>query len=239
MCNLILDFLYPQKCIYCDKLLTFTKSLFLCRSCYRSLPWVNKNHCRKCGRSIGKALASPICCKTCHSNEMFFDNGKSILDFNETSKKIITEIKYAGNLQYKGVLEGLIKMGFKKNKFIPGFDYITYVPLHPVRYKERGFNQSKIIAEIIGKYFKRPVISALKCIKKPHDQAALKLMERSDNVKQMFEINSSYQNKPLNKTLIVDDVLTSGNTLNECSRILSINGFNNISIMTFLSVADH
>ena len=99
-------------------------------------------------------------------------------------------------------------------------DAIVPVPLHPRRYAERGFNQARLLADILGQKIGRPVVDLLKRDRYTLQQAKLSREERQLNVHHAF-LNSNFN---ANAVLLVDDVFTTGATMQECARVLKASG---------------
>lgn len=115
------------------------------------------------------------------------------------------------------------------------YDYILYVPLHKKRERKRGFNQSKIIAKTLGQHLDIEVLDILERSKSTKRLFELDENERKQELKNAFKVNEDikkYKNKSI---LLIDDIFTTGSTVNEISKILKLNGISNIYILTFLS----
>ena len=116
-------------------------------------------------------------------------------------------------------------------------DCITYVPLVPLKYKERGFNQSHLLAKWVGRRLKVPVRPLLFRSSQNVPQASLGLSGRALNVAGCFQARKSHF-RDARKVVIVDDVMTSGSTLNECAKALSEAGMEAITVLTLMSVPE-
>lgn len=131
-------------------------------------------------------------------------------------KKLIFQIKYEGMFD---AIDELVKKAFEiRESWLPENTIITFVPMFKKKEKQRGFNQAEIIARKIGKIAGKEVIPLLEKIKDTPSQTELNKEEREKNVKGAFRmcgVGPSTQN-----VLLVDDVWTSGATINECCRIL-------------------
>ncbi len=125
----------------------------------------------------------------------------------------------------------------KNEKFcvqIKKYDIIIPIPISRKRYKERGYNQSSIFAKNIAKSFDIKYIDkALIKVKNNYPQSSLKKENREENVKNTYKMNEKYVNNIINKkVLIVDDIFTTGNTVNECAHIIKKNGSNIVGVLT-------
>ena len=110
-------------------------------------------------------------------------------------------------------------------------ELIIPVPLHKKRERQRGFNQAKLLAEIIGRYYDKPVASALERLKNTKAQFDLPREERFQNIKQAFKVvdPKSVYNK---RVLLLDDIYTTGATIAECSKALKIAGARRVEVLT-------
>jgi competence protein ComFC len=115
------------------------------------------------------------------------------------------------------------------------FDYILYVPLHKKRERKRGFNQSKIIANQLGKELGIEVLDILERSKNTRRLFELDEKERQQELKNVFKISKDIENYTNKNILLIDDIFTTGSTVNEISKLLKLNGINEVYIFTFLT----
>lgn len=115
------------------------------------------------------------------------------------------------------------------------FDYILYVPLHKKRERKRGFNQSKIIANQLGKELGIEVLDILERSKNTRRLFELDEKERKQELKNVFKISKDIENYTNKNILLIDDIFTTGSTVNEISKLLKLNGINEVYIFTFLT----
>ncbi len=115
------------------------------------------------------------------------------------------------------------------------FDYILYVPLHKKRERKRGFNQSKIIANQLGKELGVEVLDILERSKNTRRLFELDEKERKQELKNVFKISKDIENYRNKKVLLIDDIFTTGSTVNEIAKSLKLNGINEVYIFTFLT----
>lgn len=211
----ILDFLFPEKCVLCRKI-----GSFLCPDCFSYLSFDVKSLCLVCNKPSFNGLTHPSC-KTKSSIDGCF----SALSYNKTAKKLIYNFKYKPYLTgLKSVLGELFHESIIQNEELTsllasGKWHMVPIPLSSSKLRKRGYNQSEILAEELGKRLRIPVKNLLKRIIDTKTQVGLKVEERKKNIKDAFELNSKY--KILNpNVLLVDDVVTTGSTLLEASKVL-------------------
>ncbi len=197
--NFILDIFFPSFCVACKK-----EGSFLCESCKYKIEILNTpSHFPE------KSKIKKLYCATKYQNIIL--------------KNLIHNFKYRHIKEIKNELSELVIKHLKLNDFTTSKSQILIpVPLHKKRFLKRGFNQSELIAEKIGKYFNIPVKTKLIKRKKDTKCQALreKRKERKENLKNAFSIIS---NKTLKEkeVILVDDIITSGTTLKECAKEIS------------------
>jgi ComF family protein len=233
----LFDFVYPPLCLLCETRLGFDKPLYFCRSCFRNLPWIGKKACLECGRYLAASAHFKSRCKVCQQTKHFFTDACSALQFDETLKNLLFEMKYSGEWGLSKALSVLLLHPLKRMISDCKPNCITFVPLHPLRHKERGFNQSALLAKHLGKSLRIPVKSLIARNRWDAIQANTSWKERAKNIHGSFEILKKRDPMP-EHVLLVDDVMTSGSTLNECSKVLKMAGSTRITLASLFSVAE-
>ncbi len=224
--NTILDILFPPICLNCQKHLD-AKNKLICEECLALIKINNALFCPICRLRL--AENKQICHHKFSYNYILAAAGNyddSIL------QNLIHYFKYKSCKNLAPILgEILIKylnsvnLNFNFSNFI-----VVPIPLHPKRERERGFNQSKLIAEIMANYLNLPLIDGLKRIKNNDPHAKIKGAEkRNKNIAGCFEIKNPEIIMIEDKNIIlIDDVFTSGATINESVKILKIGGVKKI-----------
>lgn len=197
--NFFIDLIFPKFCVLCQKFNTY-----LCQQCFESInfyPFPLKLEVEKC----------------------YLENVFVMAQYEGVTKKLITTLKYQS---IKDIGITLARMIYYTTK-IPQVDVITSVPLHPKRLRERGFNQATQIAAELSKLTKTPFRQLL--IRTKHSQPQAKIADKSqrlEHLKNTFSLNEKISKQKL--ILIIDDVVTTGTTLNECAKILNRDGHSKI-----------
>ncbi len=142
--------------------------------------------------------------------------------YSSPISNLIKELKYKHVKQISKTCAQLLYYSMK----IPQADFITAVPLHFQRERERGFNQAELIAQHLAISVKTPYVQFLQKNIHTQNQASITSKKgRQENIQNVFSIKQSLEKQTLSqKTLIVDDVTTTGSTLNECAKVLKSNG---------------
>ena len=211
--GIALDLLFPQRCVGCGK-----EGNLVCASCLHSLPRIMPPICPKCG----KPQTSGILCPGCTGWQTEIDGIRAPFRFDGVIREAVHQLKY-NNLRALVIpLVGFL-LDYMEANPVPG-QVLVPVPLHPKRLKERGYNQSSLLAYRLGKLIDLPVIdNCLVRTKFVTPQArASTVAERRENVADAFLCRDRrLQNRDV---ILIDDVSTSGATLNACARALKAFG---------------
>lgn len=241
--DLILDILYPSNinCFLCEMPISRKNKYSMCRKCFEELIFIN-NSCEVCGKPIiSKNLEKSLYinnCEFCKDKSFLFDRNISFIEYGKLSSEIVFRYKY-GNKTYiareiSKIMCDIIEEKYKN--ILINADYITYVPLSKKRFKERGFNQSEKIASYICKYFSLKLSHIVERSKDTKKLFGLNYNERKKELKNSFCINDEFKDDLNGKNIvIIDDIFTTGTTINEISKILKLKGVNSIVSMTFLT----
>lgn len=218
MWDFVLDFLYPKFCLCCQK----NAADFLCAKCHSQIPKFQFDRCPICEKMSPWGKTHEKCQKR------FNLNGLTVgVDFNNSKvRQLIHAFKYQGDF---AVAKSLVNLFLQKKMQALPKDFlanivITFVPLSAHKAKTRGFNQAEILAKEIGHFLKLPVQPLLSRVKYIKAQMSVKkFKERQENVKSAFEI-LPYDFPLPKKIILVDDVSTTGSTLEECCLTLKQSG---------------
>lgn len=219
----VLDIVFPIRCIGCSKLSSSREMDYICRKCLASISTNNQSECIGCKNKIGMGKTCFKCKDTNYIDQLLI-----VLDYkNPIVVQIIKCLKYRLVREIINPLSILIKKYIlnlsreKKLNILEKNPIIIPVPLHPRRLNWRGFNQSELIAQSLSDIIQCPVqINSLRRIKKSKPQADIK--ERVERLKEPIGIFRLVNSEPIrnNVVILVDDVCTTGATLNECARVL-------------------
>lgn len=222
----IKDWLLPSACVLCD---VGTKGpLDLCGACMLDLPWL-QTVCVRCAQPLSLEYSVEKICGVCLRQQPFFNKTVAMFSYQEPIKKLITGIKFQKKLVYAKLLGELfvqrLSTAYHKDRWP---EIIIPVPLHRLRLQERGFNQAVELAKPISKKFKIKVdLHSCQRILATTAQMDLPATERYANVKNAFAIKARLKAKHV---AILDDVMTTGNTVNELSKVLYKNGVARIDV---------
>jgi len=215
--DFIFNLILPKHCLNCKK-----EGDWICSSCYSLLNF-EKQYCLSCK----KENKNGYFCNQC-KNKYFLDGVLIAGDYNnKILAQLIKQLKYYHAEDISKILAQFLKDFIihyqKKNNFqLENFIFMP-VPLHIKRENFRGFNQSQKILQEFSKFFKITINTKdLIKIKNTKAQAKLNEKERKENIKGSFDWKGLDLNEK--NIILIDDVVTTGSTLNECAQVLKNNG---------------
>ena len=229
MLKRILQAIYPATCILCG--FPGAKDRDLCDACAADI-MVNISACQLCAIPLPEHADQQLCGQ-CIQKKPVYDSAWSPFIYSQPLEWIIQQIKFNSRLSYTRVLSDLMMSRLPVIEDKP--DCIIAVPLHLRRLRQRGFNQSLEIIRPLAKHLNIPVDNK-NCIRKkytlPH--SAMDAKQRRKNIKNVFEFSNEngYQH-----IILFDDVVTTGSTVNELSRLIKRQGVKRIDVWS-LSRAD-
>lgn len=211
--ELVVDSFFPRRCVGCGRL-----GGFLCPECLGKLPRLSPPLCPNCGRP----QASGIVCPDCWQRQTEIDGIRSLFRFDEIIRKAIHQLKYRNLKAISPCLAELLADYLRSNP-LPG-EVLICVPLHSRRLRERGYNQSNLLARELGERIDLPVIdNCLIRVKQAQPQVrAVDVEERRRNVADAFVCRDERVSG--RQIILVDDVCTSGATLESCAVALKNKG---------------
>ena len=208
-----LDLLFPRYCVGCGR-----EGSFICSACRKSLSRITPPLCPQCGRH----QASGILCPQCVSGHGEIDGIRSPFQFNGVMRQAIHQLKYQ-NLRALAKPLARLLGDYLNDNYLPA-DGLVPVPLHPRRIRERGYNQSALLAGELGKLINLPV--AADCLTRrehrPPQAKTTTVEERRANVSGAFTCHGQWLRDK--QVLLIDDVATSGATLDACAAALKAQG---------------
>lgn len=215
--------LFSSSCIVCGG--PDPASHSLCGGCQKELPWV-KQACRCCGQHL-EAERSGLLCGRCLQAPPAYDRTIALFEHEEPIRTLMHALKFNHRLLVAQLLGNLlVERVLSLEDALP--DLIIPVPLHYQRLKERGFNQSIEIARPIVKRLGIPMLrEGVVRSKATEEQSHLGAKQRRQNVRGAFQLQSRLAEK---KVVIVDDVMTTGSTVNELARVLKQAGVTEVQV---------
>ncbi len=238
----LIDLFFPEVCFCCGDRINYQPrddldnlrkqklweiNRYLCPACIENLVILSEDICPKCGNPL---LASG--CPHCTKTNFLFSAARSVFLYDDRTRKLIHGLKYYQFLKIAPVLAAYACLYLENHWQWQKPDIIIPVPLHKVRLRERGFNQSAVIARWLARFsgieYGEDYIIRNRYTR---TQTQLKRSERQSNVKNAFSINNPQKLK--NKTiLLLDDVFTTGATCNSITRLLRDKKVHQVFVLT-------
>ena len=222
----ISQWLWPTCCVLCHNLTQ--NDLAICDACKKELPW-NIKACFQCGVSMEHLNSHSTHCGACIAKHPPFSKTIGLFTYQKPITQLITQLKFHQQLKHAQLLGGLLAheiLNKHPNRSLP--DCIIPIPLHPKRLKERGYNQAVEIAKPISSLLNIP-LDYKHCIriKNTAAQSSLSAKDRRKNMNRAFALQAPL---PYKHVAIVDDVITTGHTTTEFSRLLRKSGVEEIEL---------
>ena len=235
--DLVLDFIYPKNisCILCNKPIKKINTYSLCKDCFKELNFI-QDGCIKCGKPIiyHSLEKLDICgCSYCFNKSFYFDKAISCIVYSDISKSMILGFKYKNKTYMAKYISNIMKEKLDLENI--KFDYITFVPLHKKRMRKRGFNQSEKIAKELEKMIDIPILDCIYRKSNTNRLYNLNRKERKIELKNAFLVKENINYANGKNILLIDDIFTTGSTVNEISKLLKLNNVNKIFVMTLLT----
>ena len=234
----LVDWLYPPRCRACGSRIYGRDSEYLCDRCWPQIRIVSHPLCTLCGRPFPDASGDDHLCGACLSRHPYFARARAWACYPREElaehplREVVQKFKYGRKVSLGKPLGRLMALGCREFLNECRFDVIIPVPLHPKRLRWRGFNQSVLLARQVSRACGLPMdLFVLHRSKETPPQTQLTEEERRKNVRHAFSLNPQKSVKG-KKVLLVDDVYTSGATVNECSRTLKRGGAKEIYVLT-------
>ncbi|MCU7940143.1 MAG: ComF family protein [gamma proteobacterium symbiont of Bathyaustriella thionipta] len=218
----------PKHCLFClEKTHTYSD---LCKHCIASLT-LNNHCCRRCAAPLEQSIEQDtVLCGDCLSHDCHYDRVFSPFLYSEEMAYLIKKFKYQQKIHYANILSMLFiqKISILKNFQLP--QVIIPVPMHTKRLKKRGFNQALELSRIFASHYQLPLNYSSFIRHRYTDlQAEMSASRRQKNVQQAFLVK-----KPIHYShvALVDDVMTTGSTVNEAAKVLKKNGIEKVDVWT-------
>lgn len=213
----LLDLLYPPRCAGCDR-----RGAWFCAACMAQLERIAPAHCALCGEPLAATPTPPAraLCPRCRTHPLTLDGLRFAAYFAGPLRPAVHQLKYRHCRAVAPALGHLIADAFRAAPF--PCELLIPVPLHAQRLRERGYNQAALLAQAVGAELAVPVQpTALVRCRATRSQVTLGAQERRDNVRGAFAVPppaiASVQGRAV---AVVDDVCTTGATLEACAAAL-------------------
>lgn len=227
-----LNLVFPMRCPVCDRPAPYPE--LICPACRKRLVLVGEPRCLKCGKHIGDE--GEEYCKGCRCAVHRFEQGRGLFVYRSAAMSIY-RFKYAGRREYACFYAEQIVKNLGRTMYGWKPDALVPVPIHASRRRERGYNQAEVLAREIGKRTGIPVRSdLLRRVKKTLPQKLLDNAGRQNNLKRAFKISGN--DVKLERVILVDDIYTTGSTVDACAEELKRAGVKKVYFITVAIVEE-
>jgi ComF family protein len=241
------DVVFPPVCVHCRALVDPDAARTtaeghvkphrfrnLCVRCAGQIEFVKPPHCSTCGHPFYGEVDGARMCVKCEGLEPAFNEGRTAVLFKGPARALVLELKYHRGLHVLADMEEVFRRAEHVLEKARGA-VIVPVPLHARKARERGYNQAVLLAEALARAAgeEARVESLLERVVDTQTQTAFDRRTRMANLKNAFALAHGANLNPALHYLLVDDVFTTGSTLNSCARALRRAGALNLDVVTF------
>ena len=218
--NAGLNFFYPEVCQTCGTERATPAEGFVCRTCRSKVRWIEPPFCERCGLPFEGAITTAFDCANCRDLEPHFSSARAAVVARDKLLEVIHRYKYQRALWFEPFLAGLLIEAAKPHLATAHWDWIVPVPLHPSKQRHREFNQAERLARRLSAATGIPANRRLvRRVVATRTQTQLTRQERLANVHRAFALRHS-QRLDGQRLILLDDVLTTGATVNACAGVL-------------------
>lgn len=205
-----LDLIFPNRCPLCGEVINWKYEY--CQGCFEELPYTGEEFCRGCGNISSSCI--------CHRNENLFSRCYAAFYYLDSAKGGVVYLKNTKNDVFPRLFAEKIRSDIESDSYKFKADCIVPVPMSKTKLRKRGFNQAEVLADALGKQLNIPICSdALVKSISFVAQHKLSAARRKSNASHLYSVGKNIDIK--DKTvIIVDDVMTTGSTINSCAEIL-------------------
>ncbi len=227
--NSLKDIVFPPRCAVCDAVLpiwTDKKQEGICPSCKAKLPYVEEPRCLKCGKEIESDTEEY--CADCQKLNRSYKKGFPLFHYVPPVSDAVLAMKYKNRQEYADFYGREIAGRFGASFHKLGKDIcLVPIPIHKNRLRKRGYNQAELLAETVGKYTGIPVrTDILIRVEDTKPQKELNPTERTRNLSRAFQVSKNIRLP--DAVMLVDDIYTTGATIEACTELLKQAGVKDI-----------
>lgn len=218
MARMMLDTLFPPRCFACASIIS--EHGHLCAGCWQDVEFIAAPLCQRCGVPFPYDMGKNAQCMACLQTPPAFAMARSVFRYDDASRRLVTAYKYYDRTYATPMFSRWLQRAGVN--LLAEADVLVPVPLHRWRLVRRRYNQSALLARELARQSSLPCLpAALQRTRHTAQQAGLNRKQRAENVMGAFTVPTRYQPQLAGKTvLLIDDVFTTGATLNACTHAL-------------------
>ncbi|MBR6228968.1 MAG: ComF family protein [Eubacterium sp.] len=215
----VLDLIYPSKCVFCGSILGRDEN-GACRECEKQLPYVTEPVCVRCGKPVADP-EEPLCLDCSRRKDTALSQSAALWIYREDTRRAMLDFKYGGCRTDASYYGKAVLQRLRKRILTWSPDTIVPIPIHRRRERYRGYNQAELLANELGAGLGLPVEPLLRRTRYTVPQKDLSPGERRANLRQAFSVDEELMDPDRHRRLLlVDDIYTTGATLESCAGLL-------------------
>jgi ComF family protein len=228
----VLDMFYPRSCEGCGASLNENDGLYLCLDCLAHASVIRYPFCRICGQPVFGMIDHEYACYHCSEKRPHYDKARSCVMYDGVMRELLIRFKYYSALwlvpDFAVIMRAVLDAEFE----LEGIDGFAAVPLYHSKKRQRGFNQADVLACELAKSYRKSLYSKfIKRTRRTDTQTKLTAHKRQSNVSKAFGTRRSRWLEG-RRLILIDDVMTTGATVNECARVLKQAGAARVEVLT-------
>lgn len=248
----VANLLFPMSiyCISCGSIIDESRVYGLCDSCFGKFGWNTGKTCKRCGKAldvlkeksrleINEQESEIFTCENCKNRMNFFDKGYACTSYGLYERMLVSDLKEKRKTYLARVTAEIMYDRLRQENI--DFDFIVPVPASKYNMSRRGFNQAELLARYMGQLIEKPVFDVLYRNRETGKMKEMNAIDRAMNVRDAFSMKAdvlSQRDVSGKSTLLVDDVLTTGNTINNCAKALKLAGIGKVYTIVFAAGMD-
>ena len=227
-----LNLLYPPVCQLCHDHRAEAREGFVCAKCWSHVRFIRAPFCERCGLPFEGDLTTAFVCTNCNDLKLYFTSARSAVVAKTVVLEAIHRFKYSRALWFENFLAGLLIREAAPVLTNGNWHHIVPVPLHPVKLREREFNQAALLAAPLARATNIPLDEKiLRRVNPTATQTRLSRDERAANMKNAFAVRNGTRLDG-KRIVLLDDVFTTGSTTNACAKALQVAGATEVCVWT-------
>jgi len=227
-----LAFFYPETCQICRMERATAGDGYVCSHCRSQVHFIKPPFCERCGLPYSGDFTTPFECTNCREMELHFNSARSAVVAHNVVREAIHRYKYQRALWFEPFLADLLLSAVLPTLREQSWDFIVPVPLHPLKHREREFNQAERLATYLGAATGVPLnLKLLRRIRPTATQTRLTRQQRAANMRAAFAVCPRARLDG-ERIILVDDVFTTGATTSACAQVLKAAGAGEVCVWT-------
>ena len=219
----LIDLLYPPRCPICDEVLVPGRKI--CLACEKKITRMKEPVCKRCGKQLDDMCREY--CMDCSRKTHRYTQGKAVFVYQGEIRQSMYRFKYANRREYADFYAGEAAELYRKWITDHDIEVIVPIPMYAGKQRRRGYNQAEVFARALGRELDIPVDAGLvRRVRNTTPQKKLNDKERKANLKNAFQLTADIVK--YKRVVLVDDIYTTGSTMDEVSKVLKASGVENI-----------